>query len=185
MEEVSASGKVLDQGTVDLWKDGNGDRYLRRLYDSQHRMLVAEWRNKGGEHSSLRPPGSKSAPAAITPLAMTEFWDQDLSANAFSTLAGQALRMHAVKEGYELTMDGPIEGHPQLVSAALVLNRRLQPLRATLRVRAGNSVHELRFVQAIYERKPRASVPDTMFDPASYSGARDPHPMAIHPPLCP
>ena len=87
---------------------------------------------------------------------MTEFWDQDLSANAFSTLAGQVLRMHAVKEGYELTTDGPIEGHPQLVSAALVLNRRLQPVRATLRVRAGNNVHELRFVQAIYERKPRA-----------------------------
>jgi hypothetical protein len=185
VEEVSASGKVLDQGTVDLWKDGNGDRYLRRLYDSQHRMLMAEWRIKGGAHSSLRPPGSRSAPAASRSLAMTEFWDQDLSANAFRTLAGQALRMHAVKEGYELTTDGPIEGHPQLVSAALVLNRRLQPIRAALRVRAGNGVHELRFVQAIYERKPRASVPDTVFDPASYSGARDLHPMAIHPPHLP
>jgi hypothetical protein len=116
---------------------------------------------------------------------MTEFWDQDLSANAFSTLAGRALRVHAVKEGYELTTDGPIEGHPQLVSAALVLNRRLQPVRAALRVRAGSNVHELRFVQAIYERKPRASVPDAMFDPTSYSGARDLHPMAIHPPHLP
>ncbi len=56
VEEVSANGKVLDQGTVDLWKDGNGDRYLRRLYDSQHRMLAAEWRNKSGEHSSQPGP---------------------------------------------------------------------------------------------------------------------------------
>ncbi len=185
VEEVSANGKVLDQGTVDLWKDGNGDRYLRRLYDSQHRMLAAEWRNKSGQHSSQRPPGSKNAPGGNRSLAMTEFWDQDLSANAFRTLAGQALRMHAVREGYELATEGPIEGHPQLVSAALVLNRRLQPVRATLRVRAGSNVHELRFVQAIYERKPRASVPDAMFDPASYSGARDLHPMAIHPPHLP
>jgi DNA-directed RNA polymerase specialized sigma24 family protein len=185
VEEVSANGKVLDQGTVDLWKDGNGDRYLRRLYDSQHRMLAAEWRNKAGQHSSSRGPGTKNAPGSNHSLAMTEFWDQDLSANAFSTLAGQALRMHAVKEGYELTTDGPIEGHPQLVSAALVLNRRLQPIRATLRVRAGSNVHELRFVQAIYERKPRASVPDSMFDPASYTGARDLHSMAIRPPHLP
>lgn len=185
VEEVSLNGKVLDQGTVDLWKDGNGDRYLRRLYDSQHRMLAAEWRNKSGEHSSRRGPGSKSAPGATHALAMTEFWDQDLSANAFSTLAGQALRMHAVKEGYELTTEGPIEGHPQLVSAALVLNRRLQPVRATLRVLAGSNVHDLRFVQASYERRPRASVPDAIFDPASYSGARDLHPMAIHPPHLP
>ncbi len=62
VEEVSANGKVLEQGTVDLWKDGNGDRYLRRLYDSQHRMLAAEWRNKGGEHSSRRNPAGKSGP---------------------------------------------------------------------------------------------------------------------------
>lgn len=185
VEEVSPNGKVLDQGTVDLWKDGNGDRYLRRLYDSQHRMLAAEWRNKSGEHNSRRIPGGKSAPGGNHSLAMTEFWDQDLSANAFSSLAGRALRVHAVKEGYELTTDGPIEGHPQLVSAALVLNRRLQPVRATLRVRAGSNVHELRFVQAIYERKPRASVPDAIFDPASYSGAHDLHPMAIRPPHLP
>jgi DNA-directed RNA polymerase specialized sigma24 family protein len=185
VEEVSANGKVLDQGTVDLWKDGNGDRYMRRLYDSQHRMLAAEWRNKSGQHTSRRGSGSKSAPDSIHSAAMSEFWDQDLSANAFSTLAGQALRMHAVKEGYELTTDGPIEGHPQLASAALVLNRRLQPVRAILRVRAGSNVHELRFVQAIYERKPRASVPDAMFDPTSYTGARDLHPMAIHPPHLP
>jgi DNA-directed RNA polymerase specialized sigma24 family protein len=185
VEEVSTNGRVLDQGTVDLWKDGNGDRYLRRLYDSQHRMLAAEWRNKGGQHSSHRSPGSKSAPDSNHSPAMIEFWDQDLSANAFSTLAGQALRVHAVKEGYELTTEGPIEGHPQLVSAAVVLNRRLQPVRATLRVLTGSNVHELRFVQAIYERKPRASVPDAMFDPTSYSGARDLHPMAIRPPHLP
>ena len=185
VEEVSANGRVLDQGTVDLWKDGNGDRYLRRLYDSQHRMLAAEWRNKSGQHSSRRGAGSKSAPDNNHSPAMSEFWDQDLSANAFSTLAGQALRVHAVKEGYELTTDGPIEGHPQLVSAALVLNRRLQPVRATLRVLTGSNVHELRFVQAIYERKPRASVPDAMFDPTSYAGTRDLHPMAIRPPHLP
>ena len=134
VEEISSNGKVLGQGTVDLWKDGNGDRYLRRLYDAQHRMVAAEWRNKSGEHSSRRNPGGKNSPGASRPLVMSEFWDQDLSAHAFSTLAGQNVRMHPVKEGYELMTDGPIEGHPQLVSAALVLNRRLQPVRVTMHV---------------------------------------------------
>jgi DNA-directed RNA polymerase specialized sigma24 family protein len=175
VEEVSSNGKVLQQGSVDLWKDGNGDRYLRRLYDAQHRVLAAEWRNKSGGHSSRRNPDEKSSPGANRSLVMSEFWDQDLSAHAFSTLAGQNVRMHPVKEGYELMTDGPIAGHPQLVSAGLVLTPRLQPVRVTMRVRAGSSIHELRFVQASYERRPSASVPDSTFDPARYTGAREFH----------
>jgi DNA-directed RNA polymerase specialized sigma24 family protein len=181
VEEISSNGKVLQQGTVDLWKDGNGDRYLRRLYDAQHRVMASEWRNKSGEHNSRRNPDGKNSPGANRSLVMNEFWDQDLSAHAFSTLAGKDVRTHPVREGYELTSDGPIEGHPQLVSAALVLTRRFQPVRVTLRVRAGSNVHELRFVQASYERRPTASVPDSTFDPGSYTGAREFH-SEIHPP---
>jgi DNA-directed RNA polymerase specialized sigma24 family protein len=185
LEETSSNGKVLGQGTVDLWKDGNGDRYLRRLYDAQHRMVAAAWRNKSGEHSSHRNPGGKNSPGASRPLIIGEFWDQDLSAHAFSTLAGQNVRMHPVKEGYELMTDGPIEGHPQLLSAALVLNRRLQPLRVTLRVHAGINIHELHFVQASYERRPSASIPDSTFDPASYGSVREFHSLETHPPNLP
>ena len=185
VEEISSNEKVLEQGTVELWKDGNGDRYLRRLYDSQHRVLATEWRNKTGEHSSRRNPAGRNSAGSNHPLAMSEFWDQDLSAHAFSTLAGQDVRMRAVRDGYELMTDGPIQGHPQLMSAALVLTRRLQPVRVTLRVRAGSSVHELRFVQASYERRPSASVPDSTFDPASYAGAHDVHSLEIHPPNMP
>jgi hypothetical protein len=184
VEELSSNGKVLQQGTVDLWKDGNGDRYLRRLYDAQHRVLAAEWRNKSGEHSSRRYPDGKNGSGANRSLVMSQFWDQDLSAHAFSTLAGQDVRMRPVKEGYELMTDGPIEGHPQLVSAALVLTRQLQPVRVTLRVRAGSNIHELRFVQARYERRPSASVPDSTFDPASYTGAPQFH-SEIHSPDLP
>ena len=184
LEEISSNGKVLGQGTVDLWKDGNGDRYLRRLYDAQHRMVAAEWRNKNGEHSSHRNSGGKNNPGASRLLVMGEFWNQDLSAHAFSTLAGQNVRMHPVKEGFELMTDGPIEGHPQMLSAALVLTRRLQPVRVTLHIQAGNSIHELHFVQASYERRPSASIPDSTFDPSSYGSAREFHP-EMHPPNTP
>jgi hypothetical protein len=49
IEEVSADGRILQQGSIDLWKDGDGHRYMRRLYDSQHRLIATEWRNSDGE----------------------------------------------------------------------------------------------------------------------------------------
>jgi DNA-directed RNA polymerase specialized sigma24 family protein len=179
IEEASANGRVLQQGVVDLWKDGDGGRYLRRLYDSQHRMIAAEWRNKNGEHNPRRKEPSRSTPGH--PLLMNEFWDQDLSAQAFLSLGVKAPQVHVLKDGYELTTAGPIEGHPQLVSAVLVLDRHLLPIRSTLRVRSGTGVHELRFVQAGYERIPRTSVPDTTFDPGYSSAERDPRLPLIHP----
>jgi hypothetical protein len=92
--------------------------------------------------------------------------------------------MHPVKEGYELMTRGRLAGHQQLVSATLVLTHQLQPVRVTLRVHAGSNIHELRFVQASYERRPSASVPDSTFDPALYTGAREFH-SEIHSPNMP
>jgi DNA-directed RNA polymerase specialized sigma24 family protein len=181
VEEASANGRVLQQAVVDLWKDGDGNRYLRRLYDSQHRMIAAEWRNKNGEHNPHRKETNRGAPGGGHPLLMSEYWDQDLSAHAFLSLGVKAPQVRVLKDGYELTTSGLLEGHPQLVSAVLVLDRHLLPIRSTLRVRSGTSVHELRFVQAGYERRPRSSVPDAMFDPGYSSGERDPRSSLIHP----
>ena len=165
IEEVSADGKVLQQGTVDLWKDGNGSRYVRRLYDSQNRLIAAKWRNKNGEASARRKERDKDPLNPNELLPMSEFWDQDLSARAFSTLQGKEVQAHAIDGGYELTTLGPTEDRPQLISATLVLERHLLPIREVMRVRVGDQIHELRFVQTSYERKPSSSVPDTVFDP--------------------
>jgi len=165
LEEISADARVLQQGTVDLWKDGDGSRYVRRLYDSKHRLIGEKWRNENGEHSSHERQRDKDASGIRHSLPMNDLWDQDLSAYAFSMLRGKAPQIHVVEDGYELTTDGPVEDRPQLVSATLVLDRHLLPVRAIMRVRAGSEIHELRFVQSSYERKPSASVPDSIFDP--------------------
>jgi DNA-directed RNA polymerase specialized sigma24 family protein len=167
LEEVSADGAVLQQGAVDLWKDGDGSRYVRRLYDSQHRLVTVKWRNKSGEHSSHRRQGDKDAPAPRHRLPMSDLWDQDLSAHAFSLLGGKTPQVHPVQDGYEVTIIGPVDGRPQLISATLTLDRRLLPMREIMRVQAGSEIHELRLTQAGYERKPSSSVPDTIFDPQS------------------
>jgi DNA-directed RNA polymerase specialized sigma24 family protein len=165
LEEVSGDGQVLQRGAVDLWKDGDGNRYVRRLYDSQHHLIAVKWRNKNGEHTSSKMRGDKDVSGSHHPLPMSDLWDQDLSAHAFSLLKGKASQVHAVEGGYELTTIGPVEGRPQLISATLVLDRKLLPVKEIMHVQAGSEIHEIRFIQTGFERTPSPSVPDTVFDP--------------------
>jgi hypothetical protein len=97
---------------------------------------------------------------------MSGIWDENISAQAFSTLNGQATRVRVTEGGYELTTIAPIAHRPQLVSATLVLDRHLRPVGEIVRVHAGSGVRELRFVLAEYERRPSLSIPDSVFNPA-------------------
>jgi DNA-directed RNA polymerase specialized sigma24 family protein len=176
-EVVSSESRVLQEGTVDLWKDGDGSRYLRRLYDSDHRLIAATWRNKNGEHSSNKNRRDRETPGSHHLAPMSNLWDQDLSAHAFSMLRAKESQIHAIEDGYEVTTVGPVEGHPQLISATLVLDRHYLPIRETLRVQAGLEIHEVRLVRASYERKPSSSIPDTIFNPENeLHSSRNPNP---------
>jgi DNA-directed RNA polymerase specialized sigma24 family protein len=155
VEETSAAGRVLEQGTVDVWKDGDGSRSMRRLYDMQNRMVAEKWRNPQG-NSGTRGAGAEG---------MNGLWDQDLSAQGFAALGDGVPRVRSSDGGYELTRVGPTREHPQLLSATLTLDRNLQPIRQIMRVRARAAVHEVRFEVADYERKPSGSVPDAIFNP--------------------
>ena len=163
IEELSAEGQVLQQGAVDQWKDGDGKRYIRRLYDSQNRLVATRRQSENGEDHQLqdgrRAPSNQRESSDIA-----EFLDQDLSAQSFRALEGNELRAHAVGGGYELSTLGPTEAHPQLVSAILTLDNRLLPFRQVVRIRKGNEIRELRLVQTTYELKPSSSVPDSVFD---------------------
>jgi hypothetical protein len=106
---------------------------------------------------------------------MSGLWDQDLSSQAFSALVGKEIQVHALEDGYERTTDRPIKNRPEVVSATLVLDRRLIPVREIMYVRSGHEVHQLRFVQTDYERKPSSSVPDAIFDPEYGPQSRPDH----------
>ncbi|MDX6462385.1 MAG: hypothetical protein QOE55_6082 [Acidobacteriaceae bacterium] len=164
--ESATNGVVLQQGTVDLWKDGDGSRYVRRLYDAQHRLIAAEWKNGEGKAYSRREGQNLGAPDTEHS-SIDLLWDQDLSAKSFAALEDGAPRVRVVDGGYELTRIGPSAAYPQLISATLMLDRRFQPVRQVMRVRSGETIHEVRFVQATYERKPARSVPDSVFNPES------------------
>jgi DNA-directed RNA polymerase specialized sigma24 family protein len=160
VEESGPDGSILKQGTIELWKDGDGSRFVRRFYDTNHNLIAAEWRNKQDPGGSQGEGRNRAADSAID-----QYWNQDLSAQAFAGLEDGPPRARSVDGGYELTRVGPTAAHPQLISATLVLDRHFQPVRQIMHVGAGNEVHELRFVQTSYEGVPIRSVPDTIFNP--------------------
>jgi DNA-directed RNA polymerase specialized sigma24 family protein len=172
MEESSSDGAILQQGVVVLWRDGDGSRYIRRLYDGKSHEIAVEWRNKTEKTGSRRESTDKAA-AEMLASPISQYWDQDLSAQAFAAIDDRAPELRPIDGGYELTRRGATRTHPQLISATLVLDRNLQPVRQIVRVRAGGGVRELRFIQADYERRPAESVPDATFDPEN-----DPMPSA-------
>ena len=166
IEESSSDGAILQQGAVVLWRDGDGSRYIRRLYDARSHEIAVEWRNKTEKTGSRREGADKEA-AEMLGSPISQYWDQDLSAQAFAAMDDTAPEVRPIDGGYELSRRGATREHPQLISATLVLDRNLRPIRQFMRVRAGGEVRELRFIQADYERRPSGSVPDTTFTPES------------------
>lgn len=165
IEEISSDGRILQQGSVDLWRDGDDRRYVRRFYDSKNHLIGTNWRNKSGEHIAGSKGKDKARLNTPDPVSANMLWDQDLSASAFSRLKGSESEVRTVDSGYELTAVGPFEGHPQLMSATLTLDNKLLPVRQVIRFRHESEVRELRFSQAVFERKPSLSIPDEVFDP--------------------
>ena len=165
IEEISSDGRILQQGSVDLWKDGDDRRYVRRLYDSKNRLMETKWRNKDGEHITEGKGKDKPGSNTPEPLSANALWDQELSASGFSHLKGTRSEVRTVDSSYELTSVGPFEGHPQLVSATLVLDSKLLPVRQVMRFHHEAEIRELRFSRAVFELKPSSSIPDEIFGP--------------------
>jgi DNA-directed RNA polymerase specialized sigma24 family protein len=164
VEETSSAGAILRQGVIVSWKDGNGSRYIRRLYDANSHEIAVEWRERNQKAVSRRDGAGKQA-ADMLGSTIGQYWDQDLSAQTFAAVDDRALEVRATGDVYELTSRGPTTAHPQLISATLVLDRKLHPMRQIMRVRAGGEVRELRFIEADYQQQPSGKVPDATFAP--------------------
>ncbi len=170
-EEALVDGSVLKQATIDIWKDGDGKRYMRRLYDTQHRLIAAEWTQRNGDRGEYPKAGDSQPSSADRELLAESLWKQDVSPSAFRELNGENAEIRATEDGYELTTTEPVVSHPQLVArfgdltlVTLVLDRHFHPIREVMRIRRGVDVREVRFVQVDYERRPSSSVSDAIFD---------------------
>jgi DNA-directed RNA polymerase specialized sigma24 family protein len=172
VEEVSPDGQTRIAGTVDTWKDGDGSRSIRSLYDDHGQLLAVEWRAKGQiieKSRGLRPDG-----------LVGQYWDQQLSANAFAAIDDDKPTARANGNGYEITKIGASPKYPQLVSATMVLNNKYEAVEQRLRIRTTHRVGELRFIRVNYELTPSHAVPDKTFEGDSTSGRRSRYLPAPH-----
>lgn len=183
--ESSNDRHTIQQGTIEVWRDGDGARDTRRVYDSQHRLIAAEalrsagngsagskstWfrNNKLPDHELPDKPKHTGKHSDAEGFTAAGLLDQDLSSRAFIALGGSSTQIRTTDEGYELTTTGPSNNQPnnqpRLVAATLTLDRGFHPLREVIRERRASGIHELRLVQTNYERKPSHSVPDAVFE---------------------
>ena len=174
LEEVGAGGQPVAEGSVDLWRDGVTGRSMRRLYDSHHRLVAAEWKGKGNVAGSYAATIRPGAPSEDRLLASDPGWKQGLSPSAFREIVNQRIRVTADREGYRL-VGGVEEGREQpLVYVTLILNRSWMPVGELLRMRTGSTVREVRLMQTQLEEEPASSVPEEVFDPGVLRSEEEP-----------
>ncbi|QHS50423.1 RNA polymerase sigma factor [Edaphobacter sp. 12200R-103] len=161
VEEITANGGIKQRGTIEMWKDGDGGRFIRRFYDTKHHLVAAAWHNKSGTHSHVEDDQNRSNDQ--NELLAFGLWQQEISAVGFRKLGGQE-SFAATADGYELTTALPSNERSHFVSATLVLDKNFRPLQQTLEVRNGKRTLRLRWTQVSLERTASASVPDSRFD---------------------
>lgn len=164
-EQLNDDGHVMARGTVDVWKDGSRGRMIRRLYDVEHHLVAATWRLRDGTEGSYMAKSGPGASRADRELAGNGVWSQDVSSEAFRSLAAKSVRGGATADGYELKATVHDARRPQVVAATLILDRRFRPIDATLRMRAGAECAEVRYRQIAFASQPASAVPDSVFDP--------------------
>lgn len=165
-DAVDIDGRTVWQGTVDTWHEQSTGRTMLRLYNTQHRLIAAEWRRQNGENGSFEEPAGGPVSPTDQKVAESELWKYDVSVRAFQTMASQHVDIRKVRSDYELTGSGLSSGPFRVVSATVVLNRSLHIVGETLHMRNGYEFSEVRFVEASYNYLPTASVPESIFDPS-------------------
>ncbi len=168
VELVGADERTLEQGTIDVWKDGPSGRSMRRIYNAHRQLLAAEWRDGNGNLHSYAVSQNHTQSGASQLATFDDLWRTDLSAAGFRELAGGSMQVHRVGENYELTSLQPIGARGRIATATLVLDRYYRPISETLHMRGDSNLHEARFVQTGYETRPSASVPNSVFIPDDF-----------------
>lgn len=168
IEVRAADGQVRQQGIIDLWKEGTAGRLMRKLYNAQHVLLAAEWRNQNGIVASYAVPGSAQTSDADRELMRGGFWRTELSASAYRADGGKQLQARRVGENYELTSKNALAGHDAVAESVLVLDREFHPISETLRLRGEDGNHEVHLVRTGYEVRSAHSVPDSVYSPEEF-----------------
>jgi hypothetical protein len=165
IELLDASGKKLEEGRVEVWQDGNAERYVRHLYNIEDRLLASEWQSQDGHRFTTVSQPDEALTVNDRSLIADGLWKHDISSRAFQGEAMKNSNVISTKDGYEVTRADVDVGHPDFVSETLVVDHEYRLLEERLRVRRGVTLQEVRFVQTMYRKERRSSIPDSIFQP--------------------
>ena len=163
VELPGTNGNIEQVGSIEVWKDSGQQRYSHRVFDSRNQLFAEEW-NTQKSHGSYRSSTATQAPA-LNRVPVELLLNQELSPQAFESIADGHMEIRETTDGYELTAQHPGSSTSQLVSATLTLTRNLQPIRETLLLRRGDTTTEVHLIQTSYDVRPSRAVPDEVFHP--------------------
>ncbi|MET0646573.1 MAG: RNA polymerase sigma factor [Pyrinomonadaceae bacterium] len=166
LEETAGAGRApTARRRIEVWKSAERGLTVRRLYDEHGRLLAGEWRGRDGASTVYRAAGARGG--AGSPWDVDAAWQYDPSAADFDKLTASAadVRVEESADTYLLAYDSEGSGDG-VASARLRIRRRdLHAVEQTLTVREAGSERRLRFAEVGYERKPKSSVPPSVFEP--------------------
>jgi DNA-directed RNA polymerase specialized sigma24 family protein len=167
LDETTSDGRIAERATVDLWREGHGGTYVRRLYNEDHQLIAAEWRTRDGNSGTYAEGNNDKLSNADQELKAGSVWRENLSAGSFRKLADDRVLVRKVGNDYELTASGSRASELRMISGTLVLDRNLRPVSEVLNVDRDGASMKVHLVLVSYERRPSYSVPGSVYDPAS------------------
>jgi DNA-directed RNA polymerase specialized sigma24 family protein len=163
--ELTSEHSTVTHGTIELWRDGNGQRYVRHLYDSEKRLLATEWQSAKAERFTTTTEAEKNLSSDDRRLIESGLWKRDVSSRSFESAARTGARVSAMNAGFEVTTINT-DRADDVLSQTLIVDRGYHLVEERLRIRNGAGVENVRFVQSLYSKERRESVPDSIFEPS-------------------
>ncbi len=173
LEERKAGGELISRRRVEVWHSAQKKIKALRLYDEQGYLIAGVWNRENGSQTVYRhgsqPQIISSGSQAATPFNPDHIWSIELSAQNFGALVGQiqAARVERYLTAYVISYQSERSADEYgLLKATLTISRPdLHAIEQSIFLRQSGEVHEYRFIESSYERRPLSRVAPKVFEP--------------------
>ncbi|MDQ3799330.1 MAG: sigma-70 family RNA polymerase sigma factor [Acidobacteriota bacterium] len=172
LEERKSTGELLRKNKIETWTDAARKLSVRRLYDEKNQLIAGEWRRKDGVSTYYAPeqmPQLRRVPTdkeVVADAAESEnIWRLSVSAKGFESLIETPEKAGVERRGDNYVISYQTGKNQGVVKAVLVLNGEMRASEQILTVRRDGEEREFRFTETNFERKPRETVENSVFEP--------------------
>ncbi len=170
LEQRDSNGSLIERRRLDVWQSAAKGLKIRRLYDQDNRLIVADWKRADGSRTLYRPGDAPSEidinSGAALPKDLNDAWQLDLSAKDFSSLVGSTDSVEVEEREDTYLLSHESDKTNGLIKANLTLNKGdLRAIETRLVTREGNETREFRFSETQFEKPLLKEVPESVFEP--------------------